>query len=163
MWIILNTVTTLNGQSCREMKGWVAFGRRLQGACKEPFTALVSLRASRGKWVFKLKMASKSRWKKKKSPRGRQGGKDYKFMDKILKALFAPLASFLSLLPLNLISCSALHISFWVKPGTRDLACCEWGGADGAGLGRGCEGTERPGFARNRLATLPVLWNSPNS
>ena len=75
----------------------MAFGRRLQGACREPFTALVSLRASRGKWVFKLKMASKSPWKKKKSPRGRQGGKDYKFMDKILKALFAPLASFLSL------------------------------------------------------------------
>lgn len=86
-------------------------------------------------------------------------------MDKILKALFVPWDSFLSLLPLNLISCSALHISFWVKPRTRDLSsvCCEWGGGDGAGLGRGCEGTERTGFARHSFATLPVLWNSPNS
>ena len=54
----------------------MAFGRHLQGACKEPFTALMSLRASRGKWVFKLKMASKSPWKKKK--KAQEGNKGEK-------------------------------------------------------------------------------------
>ena len=85
MWIILNTVTTLNGQSCKEMKGWVAFGRRLQGACKELFAALLSLRVSRGKWVFKLKMVSK--YCEKKKPERETRGKRLQVHGQNLKSI----------------------------------------------------------------------------